>query len=174
MRKVEFKVAAPTKLIIGDPMYLDDIVNGTDKGCEKEITFIRKRLPKDTHVEIVIEEIQETYEDMTFTSIRVKILGVSEKYSKADAMSIMAIFKADKYHPLLVSKQNELGCDTACFIIETNKGYEEFHTGADGYYGSYIVYKGTKAYSIELSLDSDFFDFDNVVSTMKYLFEVQK
>ena len=65
----------------------------------------------------------------------------------------------------------ELGCDTACFGIETNKTYYEFRTGADGYYGNYMTYKNNELYHINLSLDADLFDFDEVVRIMKYLFK---
>ena len=32
-------VHGTTKLTVGDPMYLDAITDGTDKGCEKELIF---------------------------------------------------------------------------------------------------------------------------------------
>lgn len=32
-------VRGTTKLTVGDPMYLENIANGTDRGCEKKLVF---------------------------------------------------------------------------------------------------------------------------------------
>lgn len=175
MRKEQFKVKAPTKLIIGDPMYLEAIENKTDKGREKGITFIRKKMPKEIETTIIIKEIDGSYEidndEFSFILIIVKIIGISNKYSTESKNKLLDVFAEEKYHPNLVKTQGDLGCDTASFVMETDLGYEKFHTGADGYYGCYMTYKDNLAYNIELSFDIELFDFDEVVKTMKCLFK---
>lgn len=170
-KKVQFKVEAPTRLIIGDPWYLEAIDNKEDRGCEKQLCLIKKRLPKDMDVEVIIEEKEETYENMTFSSVYIDIIGVTNKWDGFKKDIITNAIKSGKYHPKLVSKTGELGCDTACFGVETNKTYYEFRTGADGYYGNYMTYKNNELYHVNLSLDADLFDFNEVVDIMKYLFK---
>lgn len=175
MRNERFNVKTPIKLIIGDPMYLEAIENKTDRGCEKEITFIRKQMPANVETTIIVKEVEDICnfdgKEIAFSVINVNIIGISNRYNEDSKARILDAFINGQYYPSLLKKQGELGCDTACFVMETNLGYEEFHTGADGYYGCYMLYKDSLAYNIELSLSTDMFDFDNVVKTMKYLFK---
>lgn len=174
MKNVEFKINAPKKLIIGDPMYLEAIENGTDRGCMKKITFIRKRMPSDLDWTCLVNEVEDSFdfegEKFTYTSIIVKLIGITETATTERKQQFIQAFKDNMYHPKLVKKKGELGCDTAQFIIETNKSYDEFHTGSDGYYGNYMTYKDNLVYRFELSFDGDLFGFDEVVKRMKALF----
>lgn len=174
MSEVILKCGRTSKLIIGDPMYLENIANGTDKGCEKDITFIRKRMPTCTETNIVIREVEDSFtiedEVHPFTSIVVNIIICPTAYDDTTKEKLIEVFKNGQYHPKLLKKKGELGCDTARFTIETDFGYEEFHTGADGYYGYYMSYTNGKIFHIELSLDTELFDFDEIVKTMKHLF----
>ena len=174
MKNIEFKINTPKKLIIGDPMYLDAIENGSDKGCEKKITFIRKCMPNNLDWTCLAKEVEDSFdfegERITYTTIIVQLIGIAEHMTIEDKQKLIQTFKNDMYHPKLVKTKGQLGCDTAEFIIETNKSYDEFHTGADGYYGSYMIYKDNMVYKIELSFDADLFDFDDVVKRIKALF----
>lgn len=40
IREEPINVKGTTKLVIGDPMYLTEIEQGTDRGAEKELVFI--------------------------------------------------------------------------------------------------------------------------------------
>ena len=173
-KKIQYKAKTPTRLIIGDPWYLEAIDNKEDTGCEKQLCFIKKRLPKDMDVEVIIEEKEEKYKGMTFTSICIDIIAVTNKWDEIKKKVITDAIKNSKYHPQLLSKKGELACDTACFIIETNETYYEFKTGADGYYGNYMTYKNNELCHINLALDDDMFSFDEVVTIVKYLFKEQK
>lgn len=170
MKKEFFYVKAPKKLIIGDPMYLEDIENNRDIGAEKQLSFIRKRLPKDMICKIVIEEKEEKNKDHFFKTIYVKIMAVKNIHN----IEMFNVFESDKWYPSLISKKGELGCDTACFSIETDNEYLDFRTGADGYYGDYFIHKNTDAYCINLALDPDMFDFNEIVNDFKYLFKEEK
>lgn len=174
MKNTEFKINAPKKLIIGDPMYLEAIENGTDRGCEKKITFIRKRMPSNLDWICIVNEFEDSFEfdgkTIPYTSIVVKLIGITESATEERKEQFLKAFKNGMYHPKLVKTNGKLGCDTAQFIIETNKSYDEFHTGGDGYYGYYMSYKDNLAYKVELSFDTDLFSFDEVVKRMKALF----
>ena len=175
MRKEKFAVERPTRLIIGDPMYFEAIGNGMDKR-EKECTFIRKRMSKKVETTIVVREEEDSCEvggkKHNYTSIIVNIIGTPDNLLQETKDRFIEIFTNNQYHPKLLKKDGQLGCDTASFVIETNLGIEEFHTGADGCYGHYLIYKDNLTYKIELSLNTNLFDFDQVVKTMKYLFQV--
>ena len=70
----------------------------------------------------------------------------------------------------------ELGCDTACFSIEVDEAWEEFHTGADGYYGSAFKYSVDKVpYGIHINLfvDKDMYDYDTLWRKLDALFELR-
>lgn len=170
MKKEFFYAKAPKRLIIGDPMYLEDIENNRDTGAEKQLSFIRKRLPKDMTCKIVIEEKEEKYKDYFLKTIYVKIMAVKNIHN----IGMFNVFESDKWYPRLISKKGKLGCDTACFSIETDNEYLDFRTGADGYYGDYFIHKNTDAYCITLALDPDMFDFDEIVNDFKYLFKEEK
>ena len=174
MKNIEFKINAPKKLIVGDPWYLEAIENKTDRGCEKKITFIRKRMPSKLDWICCVKEVENEFdyenETIKYTTIIVSLIGVSTELNTETKTSIINAFKEGYYHPKLLSKQGALGCDTAEFIIETNKGYDSFHTGGDGAYGSYMTYKNNYGYNIELSFDADLFNFDDIVKRIKNLF----
>ena len=173
--KREFFYAKPSKrLIIGDPMYLEAIANKADTGCEKKLVFNKKRLPKDMTCKIVIEEKEETYEGYSFKTIYVKIMCVKNTHNIENILQMFNTFENNKWYPSLISKKGELGCDTACFSIETDNWYLDFRTGADGYYGDYFIHKNTDAYCINLALDTDMFDYDEIVNDFKYLFKEEK
>ena len=168
------KIKAPTKLIIGDPSYLDAIEENNDVGCMKKLCLIKNKLPGTMNAEIIIKEVEDEWLGYKFKSIYIDIIAVSNKIDINKQNNHLEIFKSNRFYPSLVSKQFDLGCDTACFEMTTNKGYYEFKTGADGSYGNYTIYKNNLAYHITLALDADLFDFDEIVDIMKYLFKEEK
>ena len=93
--KREFFYAKPSKrLIIGDPMYLEDIENNRDTGAEKQLSFIRKRLPKNMVCKIVIEEKEEKYEDFSLKTIYVNIMAVKNTHNIEDIIQMFYILNA--------------------------------------------------------------------------------
>ena len=174
MKREFFYVKPSKRLIIGDPMYLEAIADKADTGCEKKLVFDKKRLPKDMTCKIVIEEKEEKYEDFSLKTIYVNIMAVKNTHNIENIIQMFYTFENNKWYPGLISKKGDLGCDTACFSIETDNGYLDFRTGADGYYGSYFIHKNTDAYCITLALDTDMFDFDEIVNDFKYLFKEEK
>lgn len=165
---LKMKLEKPlTKITIGDEMYLDEIANGTDTGCQKKLVFDEKfRGMK--FGKIKIEEIQ-WFED--------KYDGFIYKITIAAALEeriINTYIDGKWYGKKTENISHELGCDTASFIIETNYGYEEFHTGADGYYGHADKFKTPYGILITLELDGDMFSYEDVINRMKYLFDAEE
>lgn len=174
IKEEKFQIKPFRKIIIGDPMYLDSIENGTDSGCEKNLVAIYDKIPfsnRDAYV--TIREIEDCYEfngeKHQFYTIEVIIGSFKKGLEK-----IYDTHLNHKYYPNKVKKHNDLGCDTAHFIIETDTNYDEISTGADGYYGDFYHYKNNDAYIISLSIDEDMMSFDEAVSLFKLLFQVKE
>ena len=146
-------VKGTTKLIVGDPMYLDRIADSIDDGAEKKLVF-------DGNISAA-----------PLGKLRIRQLHIIEEGLEFDTIEVNV---ADKYYPDAVKKDMELGCDTARFTIETKFGYDEFHTGADGYYGHMSQYKQYYGMRLDLSFDADLFDFDDVKERMLALFPKRK
>ena len=159
-------VKGTTKLIVGDPMYLDRIADGTDDGAEKELVF-DGNISAAPLGKLRIRQLHAIEEGLEFDTIEVNVFQASKP-------SLFNVYLADKYYPDAVKKDVELGCDTARFTIETKFGYDEFHTGADGYYGHMSQYKQYYGMRLDLSFDADLFDFDDVKERMLALFPKRK
>jgi len=155
-----------TKLHIGDPMYFEKIAEGSDNESLKEITFDDTiRCVKFASVKI--EEVEDSFnhdgKDVPCTTIRVTIGAGSTE-------AIVNTYMEGKYYSYKLKKKYKLGCDTARFEIETKHGYDEFHTGADGFYGDLLLMKEYFGCFLSLDLDGDLFEFDEVVKRFKHLF----
>lgn len=159
-------IKGTTKLIVGDSMYLDRIANNTDDGAEKELVF-NGNISAAPLGKLRIRQLHIIEEGFEFDTIEVNVF-------QADKLSLLNVYLSDMYYPDTVKRDVELGCDTASFVIETKFGYDEFHTGADGYYGHMSQYKQHYGMRLDLSFDTDLFDFDDVKERMLALFPKRK
>ena len=142
------KINKSNKILIADPSYLDDPKLLAKPHCVFNKTFDKLT---DSNNIAVFTALEITEDDLDFRCITVNII-VGDLYGQDGS----------------VLRESEIGCDTACFCIETDHGYDEFHTGADGEYG---YYKYTESgYEIELSFDASLFTFDEVVHRITKLF----
>ena len=113
-------------------------------------------------------ELKENIEDgIEYDMINVTVF-------QAARPPIMNTYLKDMHYPDAIKKDIDLGCDTARFTIETKYGYDEFHTGADGFYGHIYQYKQYYGMKLELSFDGDLFDFDEIKRRMLELFPESK
>lgn len=143
------KINKSNKILIADPSYLDDPKLLAKPHCVFNKTF--DKLTESNDNIAVFKEIEITEDGLDFRCITVNII-VGDLYGEDGS----------------VLRESEIGCDTACFCIETDHGYDEFHTGADGAYG---YYKYTESgYEIELSFDASLFTFDEIVHRITKLF----
>lgn len=174
IREEKFKIKASKKIIIGDPMYLEDIKAGKDTGCEKELVLIKKNFPKQMEWECYVREIKNSFDyagkQVEYFTINILLVGVKAELSDSSKHIIKDMFEKGMYYPHLLKKNGELGCDTARFVIETDNNFCEIHTGADGGYGGYLLYKNDDACRIELNVDADVLSFEDAVTTFKSLF----
>lgn len=173
MKSIEFKAKGISTITVGDPLYLEHIDNGTASKGEKSLVFSRK-VAKSMEIAVSVKEDTEHHGNLEFTTIQVDVYGIRHTLSELTKTTLMDTFKQGKFHPKLVKEEKDLACDTAEFVIKTDRGYEEFHTGADGYYGNVLWYKDNNAFWLSLSLDVDMFEFEDVVESMKNLFGFQK
>lgn len=153
----EKEIEAPKKLIIGDPWYFEN--NEGD-----ELVCVWKRIMYTDDVKAVVRVFEEEYNGFVYHIVRIYAMAEKALSSilKAEANNEYEFTFFDgseiKYKPIT------LGCDTARFEIETDKGYAEIHTGADGYYGTAIKYKHKMGIQVELNVDSDVCDWKEIVS----------
>lgn len=148
------EINPPKKLIIGDPMYLE-------RGIADGLTCQWKRLSYVSNLKAEIEVYEETFDNFKYSVVRLYVLpeerlnDIHRSEEESDGFV---------YYPKLVSgKVIELGCDTAAFIVETDKGHMKIHTGADGYYGIAIKYRNKLGIQVELNFDSDMADYEELV-----------
>ena len=111
------------------------------------------------------ETITEGYED--WPDIEVMVM-------QASSSRILNTYLNGRHYPKAIKKDNELGCDTAKFLIETKYGSDLFNTGGDGYYGHITQYKQYYGMNLYLSFDGTLFDFEEIKDRMLALFKKRK
>lgn len=159
-------VRGTTKLIVGDPMYLDAITDGTDKGCEKELIFDGS-ISGAPLGKLRIREIHCAENALEWDVIDVSVF-------QAGKPIILETYLSDQYYNGTIVKNIDLGCDTACFEIHTKFGSDKFDTGADGYYGHFCKYKQYFGIELKLDFDGGLYDFEEVKQRMLNLFPERK
>lgn len=159
-------VCGTTKLIVGDPMYLDAITDGTDKGCEKELIFDGS-ISGAPLGKLRIREIHCAENALEWDVIDVSVF-------QAGKPIILETYLSDQYYNGTIVKNIDLGCDTACFEIHTKFGSDKFDTGADGYYGHFCKYKQYFGMELKLDFDGGLYDFEEVKQRMLNLFPERK
>lgn len=147
------KIHTPAFLRIGDPMYIDEPTPNRKK------YVLEKTYPSD-----FVSSMQITKGD---GSGCVQILICIAPNSEA-----LSVYQKEEYYSALRSETVELGCDTACFRIETDEKDDEISTMSDGYYGFAVnLFYGNKNYGsiISLSIDEDVYD-QSTEDSLKYVF----
>ena len=166
LKEKMYEVKGTTRLIIGDPMYFEEIEAGSTNKYLKEITF-NGNISAAPLGRMKIQEIRETEGKFSFTYILVSIVqGVNNQ--------MLDVYMNGRYYPTKVKKQYELGCDTAQFEMTTKYGSDLFHTGADGFYGNLIVNKQHFGMILSLDFDTDLFTFEEIEKRMLKLFPERK
>ena len=159
-------VHGTTKLTVGDPMYLDAIADGTDKGCEKELIFdgFISGAPLG---KLRIREIHCIENGLEWDVVDVSVF-------QAGQLFMFNVYLDERYYNGTIVKDIDLGCDTACFEIHTKFDSDKFHTGADGYYGHLCKYKQHFGMELKLDFDGGLFEFEEVKRRMLKLFPERK
>ena len=147
------KTNAPTFLRIGDPLYIDNPTPNREK-----LVYERK-FP--SHFVSSIE----TKKDIENGVVQILICIAPN----ADALEV---YRKEEYYSALRSEEIELGCDTACFRIETEDRDDEISTMSDGYFGMATnLFYGNKNYGsiISLFIDENVYD-KGIEDSFKYVF----
>lgn len=195
LRKEEYNIEKVTHLTIGDPDYFE-----SGRPNELALTF-NKSIRNNFLCAMDISEEKHTWEfkgqPFDHTSIVVDIYCIGTQINKATKEQETALLKdktflEEKVIPYTNKtlqvyrdggywakngepKEKGLACDCAEFIIEVNKkSYDDFHTGADGYYGSVMDYNHNSGMKFTLSFDGDLFTFEDIKKRMDNLFHIKE
>lgn len=172
IREETIPIIGTTKLVIGDPLYLDAISNNKAVGSMKDLVFSGNIIASPLGV-LRIRETENTYKinedgkEKSFKSIDVEVYQGAEE-------DMLKTYLDGKYYTDAAKKPKELGCDTASYTIQTKYSYDEIHTGADGQYGYIIPMKTHFGMILKLYFATDIFTFDEVKKRMLALFPERK
>ena len=163
MRKECFSVQCPKRVQFGDPMYFE--------------TFEKERLsklvadcspPKHFCAQVVLQE--DLFEEFPEMMNRVMTLFMApEKYLSTYAEGYM--YQGQQ------TFENEIGVDTARYLLDVDGRYDEILTGGDGYWGQYteIFRTGTQGKILDAMIISicmpDSEDFESMKRLMNYFFQ---
>lgn len=162
-------------ITIGDPGYLEELeqeegtINPRILNNMRKMTLIgyKPRVSKVGSVTIKKVHCADEEDGFEWDSIYIDIF-----LAKDEAQ--LKVYEDDKFFKNTIKEKRELGCDSASFIMDVDGRYEEFDTGADGYYGTVELMKEYFGFRMFLSLDADLFSMDDTEKTMKYLFKEVK
>lgn len=166
LKEETFDVCGTTKLTVGDPMYLEAIADGTDKGCEKKLVFDGS-ISGAPLGKLRIREIHCIENGLEWNVVDVSVFQASQLF-------MLETYLSEKYYNGTIIKDIDLGCDTACFEICTKFRSDKFDTGADGYYGHLYKYKQHFGMELKLDFDGGLYDFEEVKQRMLELFPERK
>ena len=147
-------IQTPSFLFIGDPFYTEKY-----SGSRLKDLVFENKFPKTFVSSMIIEPDKEN--------------GiVLIKLCIAPDVKTLSMYEQDKYPIVFNAKEKLLGCDTACFVIETQEKHIQINTMADGFFGN--VYRFTynrKCQGIiaHLYIDSDIFD-EQIEREFNYVF----
>lgn len=171
------------ELIIGDPMYLDGLDTASPKDKEALLSLIfREKVPSSFKGKYSVSKEHMVLEDgFKYDEISVVIaLARDIKIGKEELVDVFLDNRLVKTNDCITVYHEErlLGCDTATFVIQTGHCFDEFKTGADGYYGDCLkesaAVKGERkklyGYVIRISLDADLFNEEDVAASLDCVF----
>ena len=163
----QYDIKTPTSLVVGDPMYLDEIDDvSTDFDTIKRLkrlVLLKDKIPAVRKSKLIFSQL-----DIEGYSLYEATVVVTNKEH-------MEVFANEKYYPDKLKAQYDLGCDTARY--EVNVGYGEklnnmvICTGADGYYGNVLESKGTYGFTVTFDFPADLMTEKQIRQTLSYLFD---
>jgi len=164
-----YQIPTPKSLIIGDPMYLEQIELGDNK--PKKFCVLLKRISMKLQTELVWKVSKLQYEPDKLFPEGLTMTEYTAFINMGTEQKILDTFRKESFYPNLKSYEHELGCDTAQFDIMVNQQrMEEIHTGADGYYGFHLAYKGGQGHMISFNFPADLMTEKEMRHTLASLF----
>lgn len=164
-----YSIPTPRSLIIGDPMYLEQIELG--KNRLKKFCVLLKRIPIKLQTELVWKVSKLEYEPDNLFPNGLTMMEYNAFINMGTEQKFLDTFRKESFYPALKSYEHELGCDNARFdIMVNNQRMEEIHTGADGYYGFHLAYKGGQGHMISFNFPEDLMTEKEMRKTLAYLF----
>lgn len=165
MIKETYKVKCPHFIAFGDPMYFDEF-----KEKKLKSLVVNDKIPKhlDT-ARVILEEFPfeaDPNENIYLMTIYIAPRQTINTYVGGQMYSVQELFNKD------------IGVDTACYLLQIDKQYDEFRTGSDGYWGEYVEYfrkiEGKKIVdAIRIEVGMTFYEqnMEDMRRTLNYFFE---
>ena len=166
----QYDIKTPTALVIGDPMYLEEIEDTTTDFDRirllKRLVLMKEKIPAIRKTRLIFSKLDiEGY-----TMYEATIVVTNKEH--------MEVFANEKYYPEKLKAQYDLGCDTAEYEISVAFGNEvnndTINTGADGYYGNVLESKGTCGFTVSFDFPADLMDEEDIRHTLSYLFNCKE
>ena len=130
LRREVFCVKCPKRIVVGDPYYFETVPPERLKKLVADYT-----LPKSYEARLVLSQ----YEMHDFGVYQTNAVQIYLAPGKD-----VDVYAAEKMYADQHIDRRKIGVDTARYIIGIDERLEEFHTGADGYWGDACEYSHTK------------------------------
>lgn len=150
-----YETKTPKTIIFGDPMYFEDYED-EPKRLKSLITDLKltKAQLAEFVCRVVLMNERFTEEGFEFDSISLNIYLAPAEHIKT--------YMGGQYYTVQKETNKEIGVDSASYLLQIDDKYDEFRTGADGYWGNQTTYSRTingkkriDAYVINVNLPED-------------------
>lgn len=169
VNKKRFSIKPFKKIMIGDPSYFEEMEQGSTNKFLKEITCDFKTTTCKVGSVVIKEETSSLYFDNNSKPMINREINV-DFYLASDERQL-SIYENGKWFGKDTLKKNyDLACDTARFEMIIDNEYDEFMTGADGYYGQVKQLKQYYGLIGHLYFDGNLFSFEEICNRMNGLF----
>ena len=130
LRREVFLAVCPERFVVGDPYYF-----ATEPPERLKKLVVDYMPPKSYKTRVVLSQ----YEMRDYGIYQVNSVQIYVAPEKA-----VDIYASGKMYGDQKIERKKIGVDTAKYIMEVNERCEEFHTGADGYWGDVFTYSHTR------------------------------
>ena len=130
LRRELFRVKCPKRIVAGDPYYFETVPPERLKKLVADYT-----LPKSYEARLVLSQ----YKMHDFGVYQTNAVQIYLAQGKD-----VDVYAAEKMYADQHIDRRKIGVDTARYIIGIDGRLEEFHTGADGYWGDVCEYSHTR------------------------------
>ena len=172
LRSTILNVKGTTKLVVGDPEYLEAIRTKTDREAEKELVFDGSISAAPLGRMVIQEKRVFGIDDETMVNLDYKEVNIHIYQGSEEKM--LDVYAENKFYKGTEKAHHELGCDHACFYIKTKHGDDYIDTLADGYYGEIRQYKQYYGMNLFTSLDTDAMSYEEAIERFSNLFPIRK
>lgn len=168
-----YEVKTPKTIIFGDPMYFEDFEDDPKrlKSLIAELKLTKNQIAQFVS-RVVIKNERFEDEGFEFDSISMNIYIAPSEH--------IGTYMNDQYYKVQKETTKDIGVDSACYLLQVDDNYDEFRTGADGYWGCHTTYSRTingkkhvDAHIVSITMTEDL-SMEDVEQYLKYFFKDTK